>query len=100
MAPVILVPTWYDFWISVGLMSWSTITWNAAIAMQSLLAATVEYTKTRQQFGQPISKFQALQHRAATLFGEIELCKSVLIDVTVVPLLVDLCIPPFVVDPI
>ncbi len=40
---------------------------------------TVEYLKERKQFGVPIGVFQALQHRAAILFGEIELCKSVVL---------------------
>ena len=38
---------------------------------------TLEYLKTREQFGTKIGTFQALQHRAAELFVEIELCKSV-----------------------
>ena len=38
---------------------------------------TVEYLKTREQFGAKIGSFQALQHRAAEMFVEIELCKSV-----------------------
>lgn len=40
---------------------------------------TVQYLKERKQFGVPIGVFQALQHRAAILFGEIELCKSVVL---------------------
>ncbi len=40
---------------------------------------TLQYLKERKQFGVPIGSFQALQHRAATLFGEIELCKSVVL---------------------
>lgn len=37
---------------------------------------TVAYLKERQQFGQLIGSFQALQHRAAHLFAEIELTRS------------------------
>ena len=38
---------------------------------------TVDYLKQREQFGVKIGTFQALQHRAAHLFCEIELARSV-----------------------
>jgi alkylation response protein AidB-like acyl-CoA dehydrogenase len=41
---------------------------------------TVEYLKQRQQFGVPIGSFQALQHRAARMFCELELAKTVVLD--------------------
>ncbi len=37
---------------------------------------TLEYLKQRVQFGQVLATFQALQHRMAGLFGEIELTRS------------------------
>jgi len=40
---------------------------------------TLAYLKERKQFGVPIGSFQALQHRAAILFGEIEICKSLVL---------------------
>jgi alkylation response protein AidB-like acyl-CoA dehydrogenase len=44
--------------------------------MEKLLAATSEYVKTRKQFGQPIGRFQVLQHRLADMFMETELSRS------------------------
>lgn len=49
--------------------------------MEMLYKKTVEYTKTRQQFGKPLAKFQALQHRMADMFIEYQQAKSILIMV-------------------
>jgi alkylation response protein AidB-like acyl-CoA dehydrogenase len=46
---------------------------------QEVFARTVDYLKERKQFGVPIGSFQALQHRAAKLHAEIEMCKSVVL---------------------
>lgn len=40
---------------------------------------TFDYLKQRKQFGKVIGEFQALQHRAAHLFGEIEQARSVVL---------------------
>lgn len=37
----------------------------------------VDYLKQREQFGVLIGSFQGLQHRAATMYSELELCRSV-----------------------
>jgi alkylation response protein AidB-like acyl-CoA dehydrogenase len=51
---------------------------EAVGAMDALLEQTVEYTKTRQQFGQPIGKFQALQHRMADMYLQCQSLRSLL----------------------
>lgn len=45
-------------------------------AMEAIFEATLEYLKTRQQFGAPIGKFQALQHRMADMFIHLEQARS------------------------
>ena len=39
-------------------------------------AMTVDYLKQRKQFGKLIGEFQSLQHRAAHLYGEIEIARA------------------------
>jgi alkylation response protein AidB-like acyl-CoA dehydrogenase len=40
------------------------------------MAMTVDYLKQRKQFGRLIGEFQALQHRAAHLYGELEIARA------------------------
>nr|WP_314544755.1 acyl-CoA dehydrogenase family protein [uncultured Massilia sp.] len=49
---------------------------EAVGAMDALFAATLDYLKTRQQFGVPIGKFQALQHRMADMYVHLEQARS------------------------
>lgn len=44
--------------------------------MDESLKITVEYMKTREQFGVPIGSFQSLQHRAADMFVALEQARS------------------------
>ena len=59
---------------------------RAAISAEMLGGAlqayeiTLDYLKEREQFGSKIGSFQALQHRAAIMFSELELCKSCVIE--------------------
>ena len=46
--------------------------------MSTLNSLTVDYSKTRQQFGTPISSFQVLQHRMVDTFMACEQTKSML----------------------
>jgi alkylation response protein AidB-like acyl-CoA dehydrogenase len=46
--------------------------------MEAVMAITADYIKARVQFGQPIGKFQALQHRMAEMFVAVQETRSIL----------------------
>jgi alkylation response protein AidB-like acyl-CoA dehydrogenase len=56
------------------------LAWEAVGVMDVLKASTLDYLRTRKQFGVPIGKFQALQHRMATVALEIEQARSAAIN--------------------
>ena len=49
-------------------------------AMEVAKEATLDYLRTRKQFGLPIGSFQALQHRMADLLLEVEQARSAVIN--------------------
>ena len=55
---------------------------EATGAMWSIYEQTLKYHKTREQFGQPIGKFQALQHRMVDVFMKCQLAQSMAYEAT------------------
>ena len=49
---------------------------EAVGAMETALSATVEYLRTRKQFGAPLSDFQVLRHRCADMLVDLEQARS------------------------
>jgi alkylation response protein AidB-like acyl-CoA dehydrogenase len=47
---------------------------------EAVFDTTLEYLKERKQFGVIIGTFQALKHRAAEMFCEVEICRSVVLE--------------------
>ncbi len=54
---------------------------EAVGVMEVLIRDTVEYARTRKQFGTPIGKFQALQHRMVNMFVAHEQSRALLLQV-------------------
>jgi len=55
---------------------------EAVGAMEATNSTTIEYTKSRKQFGQPIGRFQVLQHRMADMFVQATQARSMSILAT------------------
>lgn len=51
---------------------------EAVGAMEAVMEITADYIKARKQFGQPIGKFQALQHRMSEMLTKVEDARSML----------------------
>lgn len=56
------------------------LSWEAVGVMDVLKKSTLDYLRTRKQFGIPIGKFQALQHRIVNVAIEIEQARSAAIN--------------------
>jgi alkylation response protein AidB-like acyl-CoA dehydrogenase len=65
-----------DALISVHDVAIAAASAEAVGALEALLQATVEYSKSRKQFGVPIGSFQALQHRMVEMLIHVEQAKS------------------------
>ena len=50
-------------------------------AAERCLELTVEYTRTREQFGRPVGSFQALKHRLADVLISVEMARSAVLYV-------------------
>ena len=55
---------------------------EAVGAMEALRVLTLDYLKTRRQFGRPIGSFQALQHRAVDMLTAVEQARSMALFAT------------------
>ena len=58
---------------------------EAAGAAQRLLHLSVDYAKTREQFGKPIGSFQAVKHRLADMHSEVQYAESAVIWASLEP---------------
>jgi alkylation response protein AidB-like acyl-CoA dehydrogenase len=65
-----------DALVAVHDVAIAAVCGEAVGALEALLQATVEYSKSRKQFGVPIGSFQALQHRMVEMFIHVEQAKS------------------------
>lgn len=59
--------------VNLGILA---VTAEALGAMDAALPMTVEYLKTRKQFGVPLAAFQTLTQRAADMYVSLELARS------------------------
>jgi alkylation response protein AidB-like acyl-CoA dehydrogenase len=55
---------------------------EATGVMRRLQEATLDYARQRTQFGQPIARFQVLQHRMVDMFMEVEQASSMTLQAT------------------
>ncbi|MBD3579110.1 acyl-CoA dehydrogenase family protein [Streptomyces sp. KD18] len=61
---------------AVGRTAAAVLAAEAAGAAGRALERTVEYVRTREQFGRPIGSFQAVKHRLADLYVQVQAARS------------------------
>lgn len=73
LGPVCEVEALIEMAIQTGLLALSA---EALGVIEAAMAMTIDYLRTRQQFGAPLAQFQALQHRVVDLSIEVEQARS------------------------
>ncbi|MFF2195777.1 acyl-CoA dehydrogenase family protein [Streptomyces sp. NPDC058157] len=61
---------------ATGLLAASVLAAEAVGAAGQALARTVEYVRQREQFGRPVGSFQAVKHRLADLYVQVQAARS------------------------
>ncbi|MCB5167564.1 acyl-CoA/acyl-ACP dehydrogenase [Streptomyces bambusae] len=69
-------PDVYGALAATGCTAAAALAAEAVGAAGQALARTVEYVKTREQFGRPIGSFQAVKHRLADLYVQVQAARS------------------------
>lgn len=81
-APAVLVASGRD-----KLLHWAGIAavlmaWEQVGGTERCLSISVQYAKERKVFGQPIGAFQAIKHKLADMYQELEIARGCAIDAT------------------
>ncbi len=75
--PAAAIPAPDDLLARVRDLAWALLAVEQVGAAGAALRLTVEYAKTRKQFGRAIGSFQALKHRMADMYADIETARSI-----------------------
>jgi alkylation response protein AidB-like acyl-CoA dehydrogenase len=76
LAELLSGPAAYRALLDIRTVGVAAVAADALGAAQAAFDLTIEYLKTRTQFGRPLGANQALQHRAAEMFVELEQLRS------------------------
>lgn len=76
-APATAVPAGPDLYQRVRTLTWAMLAVEQVGAAHAALHLTVDYTKSRKQFGRIIGSFQALKHRMADMYADVETARSI-----------------------
>lgn len=76
-APATSIPSPPDLALQVRAAAWALLSAEQVGGAAAALDLTVEYTKSRKQFGRTIGSFQALKHRMADMYALVETGRSI-----------------------
>jgi alkylation response protein AidB-like acyl-CoA dehydrogenase len=75
--PATTIPSGPDLPVRLRILAWALLAVEQVGGAAAALDLTVDYTKSRKQFGRTIGSFQALKHRMADMYAAVEAARSV-----------------------